>query len=200
MRSTVRSRKRAPSFGPLSNGGMSLRRQLAGEEPVLLSDQGDRHWPDRPAAPDSLAEIDSRADALRRNLDELLRKYTEEHPDVVGTRRILADLDKQREAMLEAKRRADLAHRSPAARAECPTWSTSSSRVSLAEAEANVAALAGRLSDLESRYNRLRANGEAQARVRGRAGAAQSRLSDTEDQLRAAGPTARAGKADRTAG
>ena len=105
----------------------ALRRQLASEDPVFLSDPGRPCRRIAPAGVDPLAELDSRADALRRNLDELLRKYTEEHPDVVGTRRILADLEKQREAMLEASE-ARLARRTaPAApRVGSPTWSTSS--------------------------------------------------------------------------
>jgi len=132
-----------------------LRRQLAGEEPMLLSDQPGAA-PGAHSGPDSLAEIDARADALRRNLDELLRKYTEVHPDVVGTRRILAELDKQREALLEAKRRAGPGAPAVGER-KVPNLVYQQLRVSLAEAEANLAALSGRLSDLEGRYNRLRA-------------------------------------------
>ena len=40
-----------------------------------------------PEPPCSVAvpEIDGRIDALKRNLDALLRSYTEQHPDVVST-------------------------------------------------------------------------------------------------------------------
>ncbi len=104
---------------------------------------------------DPLADLDSRADALRRNLDELLRKYTDEHPDVVGTRRILAELEKQREAMLEEMKRGGPSTRG-ATRRE-PNLVYQQIKVALAEAEANVAALGARLSELESRYSRIRA-------------------------------------------
>ena len=38
-------------------------------------------------------EIDSRLDAQRRNLDALLQRFTEQHPDVAGTRRLIKDLE-----------------------------------------------------------------------------------------------------------
>src|SRR4051794_16987383 len=78
-----------------------LRRQLSGEDPIFVSDAVE---PGTGAASDSLSELDARANGLRRNLDELLRKFTEQHPDVVGTRRILGDLEKQRAALLAARR------------------------------------------------------------------------------------------------
>jgi uncharacterized protein involved in exopolysaccharide biosynthesis len=131
-----------------------LRKQLAGEAPVVVSDSLDGASRSGAGA-DALTEIDSRADALRRNLDELLRKYTDEHPDVVGTRRILADLDKQREALLEARRRAGPGAPDIGNGRRLPNIVYQQLKVSLADAEANVAALGGKLSDLESRYNRL---------------------------------------------
>ena len=134
----------------------ALRAQLAGEDPVFVSDRADRVGP-ASAGEDPLADIDSRVDALRRNLDELLRKYTDEHPDVVGTRRILADLDKQREAMLaEIKRGGPGISARRTTRRE-PNLVYQQLKVALAESEANVAALGARLAELESRYTRLRA-------------------------------------------
>src|SRR4249920_3722065 len=67
----------------------ALKRELAGEEPVFL--------PEAPptAAPGGgslVPELDARIDSLKRNLDELLRKYTDQHPDVVGTRRVIEQL------------------------------------------------------------------------------------------------------------
>lgn len=134
----------------------ALRAQLASEDPVFLSDRG----ADRPAGAavqagvDPVADLDARADALRRNLDELLRKYTDEHPDVVGTRRILADLQKQREALVREREQSGPAS-SGTARRE-PNLVYQQLKVALAQAEASVAELRTRLSQLEGRYNRIR--------------------------------------------
>ena len=35
-----------------------------------------------------VSEHEARLDTLKKQLDELLRRYTDEHPDVVSTRRI----------------------------------------------------------------------------------------------------------------
>ena len=48
------------------------------------------------AAAEEVSEIDSRIDALKRNLDTLLQRFTEQHPDVVGTRRVIAELEEQK--------------------------------------------------------------------------------------------------------
>jgi polysaccharide chain length determinant protein (PEP-CTERM system associated) len=48
-----------------------------------------------------LTPAESRLLILRARLDELLLNYTEEHPDVATTRRIIAELEKQREAELK---------------------------------------------------------------------------------------------------
>jgi polysaccharide chain length determinant protein (PEP-CTERM system associated) len=133
----------------------ALRRQVAGEDPLLLSDRADPA-PGSAAGVDPLADLDARADALRRNLDELLRKYTDQHPDVVGTRRILAELEQQREALLEEMKRGGRTSTRGTGRRE-PNVVYQQLKVALAEAEANVAGLAAKVSDLESRYHRMRA-------------------------------------------
>lgn len=124
----------------------ALKRELEGEEPVFLSDAPGAL---QPAVP----EIDGRLDALRKQLDELLRRYTEEHPDVVGTRRIIEDLEAQRRRDLEARRKA--APKATGSLAANPVMQQL--RVSLAESEAKVAALRARVVDHEARHSQLRA-------------------------------------------
>ncbi|RXM21754.1 chain length-determining protein, partial [Citrobacter sp. AAK_AS5] len=46
--------------------------------------------------------IDGRIDTLKRNLDELLLRYTDQHPDVVGTRRLLEELESQKRTQIES--------------------------------------------------------------------------------------------------
>ncbi len=41
----------------------------------------------------STPELDGRISALKQNLDALLQRYTERHPDVVSVRRLLKDLE-----------------------------------------------------------------------------------------------------------
>ena len=132
----------------------ALRAQLSSEMPVLLGERADRvPGVPIPAGVDPLADLDARADVLRRNLDELLRKYTDDHPDVVGTRRILAELQKQREALLDERK-----HGGPApsgARGQ-PNLVYQQIKVALAQAEVNIAELRTRLTQLEARYSRIR--------------------------------------------
>lgn len=44
----------------------------------------------------STPDLDGRIDVQRRNLDALLQRYTEQHPDVVATRKLLTDLEEQK--------------------------------------------------------------------------------------------------------
>ena len=59
-------------------------------------------------------EIDARIATQKTKLDELLRSYTEQHPDVVGTRRVIEELEEQRKQELAALQKAAAA--SPNAR------------------------------------------------------------------------------------
>jgi len=135
----------------------ALQRELAGEEPVFLPDP---NWSAPSGNNESLStELDQRIDALKRNLDELLRKYTDQHPDVTGTRRILAELETQRQERLEALKKAIAADKSEGSRSvpgveRNPVYQQL--KLSLAEAEANVASLRGRVSEMEARYEQVR--------------------------------------------
>ncbi len=60
-------------------------------------------------APVAAPEIDARLAALKAQLDALLRRYTDEHPDVVGTRRIIAQLEEQRRQEMQARANAAVA-------------------------------------------------------------------------------------------
>jgi len=105
--------------------------------------------------------LDNRIDTLKKNLDELLRKYTDEHPDVVSTRRIVADLEKQKKEQLDARRQAqqdaqsgtEPAHTRVPAADRNPVYQQL--KLSLADAEANVAALRARVAQIETRYNQM---------------------------------------------
>ncbi|NDP41462.1 MAG: chain length-determining protein [Aromatoleum sp.] len=126
----------------------SYKRELAGESAVLL--------PEGPSAPLAVPDVDLRIATLKSELDTLLRKYTEQHPDVVNTRRVIAELEEQRTQDLQALRKA------AAASGRNAEWSTDRNpvfqqlKVSLAEAEANVASLRAKLASYEGQYAQLK--------------------------------------------
>lgn len=127
----------------------ALRRELSGETTSLLPDSA--AVPDVPTSP----ELDARIDAQRRQLDELLRRYTELHPDVVASRRLIARLEEQRQLEGDARRRAALAKPQ---RVASSNPATQQIKLALAESEAAVAALRVRSADLQARVNQLRAS------------------------------------------
>lgn len=129
------------------NSRDALRRQIVGDEPVLL--------PESPGADAgiSLPEIDGRIDAQKRNLDALLQKYTDKHPDVIGTRRLIKDLEEQKRKEILARRQ--FAAANPGAGiSNNPVYQQL--KVSLGESEANVASLRARVAEYESRYKRTK--------------------------------------------
>lgn len=129
----------------------SYKRELSGEAPVLL--------PEGPLAPTQIAvpEIDARLAALKAELDVLRRKYTDEHPDVVGNRRIIEQLEEQRRQEIQARIKAAQQSGRPVDPADRnPVFQQL--KVSLAEAEANVASLRAKLSSYEGQYAQLRSS------------------------------------------
>jgi len=97
--------------------------------------------------------LDGRIDSLERRLDDLLLQYTEQHPDVIGTRRVLEQLEEQRAA--------DLAEREPVVAAPVETPSQIQNpvyqelKLALGTAEAEVAALQTRAEEYERRVEEL---------------------------------------------
>lgn len=126
----------------------ALKRELAAEEPQLP--------PEALAvqSPAALTETEARLEAQKKQLDELLRRFTDEHPDVVSTRRTIAQLEAQKQREQQARAQASGSKgRGPAA--TNPVFQKI--RVSLAEAEANVASLRARLAAQQARLDQVRA-------------------------------------------
>lgn len=129
------------------NSRDALKRQIIGEEPVLLPDAPES------TAGVSVPEIDGRIDSLKRNLDSLLQRYTDRHPDVVGTRRMIQELEEQKREEIAARKK--VAVSSPASVANTnPVYQQL--KISLAESEATVASLRVRVAEYQSRYNELK--------------------------------------------
>lgn len=125
------------------NSRNALQRQLAGEEPVLL--------PEAPVDRKvSIPEIDGRIDALQKNLDGLLQRYTDAHPDVVGTRRIIEQLQEQKKAEVAARQDQGGGYGDVNSN---PVYQQM--KLALADAEANVASLRARVTEYEARQAQL---------------------------------------------
>jgi polysaccharide chain length determinant protein (PEP-CTERM system associated) len=119
----------------------ALRRQLSGEDAALLVDQN--------AVTSSDSEVDGRLQGLYKNLDSLQMQYTDRHPDIVSTRRLIAQLEARKEEELKKRRE------KPQGRAN---YSPALQQISasLAESEASVAGLSARVAEYSARYSRLK--------------------------------------------
>ena len=100
--------------------------------------------------------IDQRIQTLEQNLDELLIKFTDKHPDVNILRLTIADLKKQREEE-RLKYAASLAESGANARGQGVNTVYQQLKVRLAEEEANIASLRVRYDEYMKRYKELQA-------------------------------------------
>ena len=114
------------------------------------------------APPIAVPELDSRIDALRRQIDEALRNYTDQHPDIVSNRRLLTKLEEERNREIETRRKA-AAQRPATASSGDPV--ADQLKVALNEAEANVTTVRARLAEFESRYQQLKAAAESLPKI-----------------------------------
>lgn len=102
----------------------------------------------------STPELDARLAEQRRNLDALLQRFTDQHPDVVTTRKLIKDLEEQKKRELAELRKAAMA---------APSVSGGGNAVSqelvriLATAEVQVASLRARVDEYSSRYAQAQA-------------------------------------------
>ncbi|MGY0196443.1 XrtA system polysaccharide chain length determinant [Leptothrix sp. BB-4] len=126
----------------------AIKRELAAELPQLPVDAA--------SAPSSLTpDLDARLDVQRRQLDDLLRRYTDAHPDVITVRRTISQLEEQRRVEHDAKARIESNRPKAVGAATNPVYQRL--RISLTEAEANVASLRAQLGTQNSRLEEIRA-------------------------------------------
>lgn len=128
----------------------SYKRELAGEAPVLMPDVGSAP---PPSSKLSVPALDARLATLQAELDVLRRKYTDDHPDVVATRRLIEQLEQQRKREVQALAKETRSTGEPAAADRNPVYQQL--KVALASAEANVASLRSTLASQEAQMARL---------------------------------------------
>jgi polysaccharide chain length determinant protein (PEP-CTERM system associated) len=126
-------------LGAAEQSRNALRAQLAQEGQFLGSAQATR-----------LADVDARIVAQQKQLDDLRRRFTDEHPDVIAAKRVIADLQAERRQIASAPVTPDT---SASGLAENPVHQQI--KIKLAEAEANVASLSGRAAELRARLQEL---------------------------------------------
>lgn len=130
----------------------AIKRQITGDEPVLMVDQSDS------ISSIVNVELDSRIDVLNKNLDSLRLNFTELHPDIISARRLIAQLEerKKEEAKLTRPSADPGKNYSPMLQ---------QLNVALAEAEADVASMRARVEEYTSRYDRLKSLSNAVPQV-----------------------------------
>jgi len=116
-----------------------LKRQLEDEEPELTA----------AAMASSNSEIDGRIQALERQIDQLRMQYTDLHPDIQSTKRLIERLQEQKK-IDQAGRTADPV----GARIQNPVYQQLT--IAIAEADATVSSLGARVAEYQRRYSELR--------------------------------------------
>ena len=95
-------------------------------------------------------ELDTRIQTLTKQLDALRMQYTEQHPDIVAARRLLAQLETKKQETLKN-------HKSSSDPGASYSPMLQQLNVSLSAAEARAASMRARVDELGSRVARLRA-------------------------------------------
>ena len=126
----------------------SIQQQISGDEPVLLAGIEDSGSVD----PSSIVNvaIDARIADLRKKLDSLSLNYTDKHPDIIATKRLITQLQgrKIEEAKLMKSGGFDVGRNySPMLQ---------QLNLALAESQAKVASMRARVEEFTRRYNHLK--------------------------------------------
>lgn len=95
-------------------------------------------------------EIDGRIDVQKRNLDGLLQRYTDAHPDVVSARKLIKDLEEQKRKEVAELRKA--AQSAPAGSGQGGNTAQQEVLRMLAASKVQVASLRARVQEYSARY------------------------------------------------
>ncbi len=137
-----------------------LRRQLTGEAPlvagppeIVIGAQPGGYVPDEPT------EFDARIEAYRKQLDQLELRYTAAHPDVIALKRVLGELEAQREKARKPRAEGGAGGRTVVN----PVFREL--RIALADAEAQVASLRAKVSEYDHRLREAQQMAQAVPRI-----------------------------------
>jgi polysaccharide chain length determinant protein (PEP-CTERM system associated) len=156
------------------NGRDAIKSQVAGEDPILLPDETPAEVAEaernRSGSSKRNPELEERIQSLEKNLDAYRLKYTEQHPDIVATKRILAQLQDQKEKENQVAKADDEIEQAKHAEEAKATGGKNvmqtrrqnlnpvfqQLKVALGEAEATVASMKARVNEFQSRLSDLK--------------------------------------------
>lgn len=101
----------------------------------------------------STPELDGRIAELKKGLDALMQRYTDQHPDVITSKRLIKDLEEQKKREMAELRKAAMAQAAAAGPSPNSTGSVAVQELSrvVAGAEVQVAALRARVAEYSAR-------------------------------------------------
>ena len=123
-----------------------LRKQIAGEQPVAGATSGGTH-----SGP---LDTGSAVREAQAHLDELLLRFTDNHPDVIAARRTLDELKQRQKTELEAIRRGDPAAIAASGLAANPVYQAM--KLQLSQADIEVATARQAVADQEQKIGEQR--------------------------------------------
>jgi polysaccharide chain length determinant protein (PEP-CTERM system associated) len=134
----------------LENSREALRRQLSEEKPSFTSS-------DSSGNPIAAVQTDTerRLEFVRKQLDDLTLRYTDEHPDVINQRRVLRDLEIARAAEIKASA-SGVAPRGGSTTV-IPNKVYQDIKIAMAEIESKIGSARAKLADAENRLAQSKA-------------------------------------------
>lgn len=102
-------------------------------------------------------EVDARIEAQKRSLDSLQQRYTDNHPDVIATKKLIKDLEELKRKEVAALRKAALATPAAVGGAQSSLAIQELNRMH-ATSEVQVAALKARVAEFSTRLGQARAS------------------------------------------
>jgi polysaccharide chain length determinant protein (PEP-CTERM system associated) len=139
------------------NGRDALKRQMTGDEPMLYSAAASSQ-----SSGGVQSEIDGRITALKQNLDQMRLHFTDAYPDIISTKRIIAELEEQKKKEVAELMKASGSGNRPTLSAN-PVYQQL--QVQAAQSESEVASLKARVTNYQSRFDSLKSQAAAVPKV-----------------------------------
>jgi polysaccharide chain length determinant protein (PEP-CTERM system associated) len=133
----------------------SARQQLNSERTAASTSTSTQSLLQESALTVATPEIDARIEAQKKNLDALLQRFTEQHPDVINARHLISELEGQKRKEVAELRKAAMAAPAVAGGVGSSLASQELAKM-LAASEVQVASLRARVGEYAARYNRVR--------------------------------------------